>query len=1156
MDFNTVIHIARISCRLVFRSWLFRFFLIFSCVGIFIFQLIFQGNETRYNISGLITMASFIPYMNLYIYTILQAFVVIFLAGNYFTRERGLDTMETVHYRSVSNWELVLGYYLGFLVSFGVGALFSLFLGLCVHLFFSAAPFSLWAYLFYFLTLFIPSMIFYTGFSFFMFSVFREQTIGLVILFFCFFLNLYFTREGIMDSLGISLPNALSGQVGHPELSYYLFQRSCWFLIGSFFLVLAIKCFYRLPNGLRVSVRTVFLLFLLLGGICCGFVCYKEEYDENKTREFYRDIYTQYREKDYLALVNQDIELYHAGATISCKSRLFVENRLGRELDEIVFFLNPALKISSLKVQGEEMSFRREGQVVIVNKRVSSAGKMKIEIVYAGGIDDRICYLDVPDISYQDTRTCSYLTCRFGKRNAFLGKDYTLLLPECLWYPVTVPPVNPVSPFDVSRQFTIFNLTISGHGKQKVISQGEKSVYRDRVVFKNRNPVTGLSLCMGDYIGRMINVDGIRYELYMFKNSLDVFRGLNHVEEFLSETIRESKGTLEEMMGRPFPYSRFQIVETPLSFTSYYREWQGGSGYVQPEIVFLPERGVGYCMDMRQEKKGGKVKRMTISACYIPLIADRYSDKVKEQFIIKQLIEGLFLKKYHWKTLLTGYMEFNPFTLGWEEKKGEHLEQKLNNYYLSPMFYEQVFQVKSTDFPVLDHVFLGVMKSESARVAKEDYYRQKLLEGKAINYLKNHSMANAGDDSSLSDEVYEKILSLKTDDLFRHFTFYGIQPKELYAFVDSCTRGLYFQEMNFENISRKLEITRGVDCKAILSGWYNQKSIPVYVLKKFRVEKIDECAEDIEFDQFLKLSGLLASEPNKTGKYRVVLELYNDSEVDGIVSLVEQKNTGLFSRAYYSSDNIYYRNIKINAGTGKVLTLLCKQIPVLDLGISKNYPRQIKSDFSHQLTGEVKESVYLKEKAYFLQRGGSSEIIVDNEDAGFYIPKKRELWFRDLFGKEEKNINDIYDYEPVADGKEGWRVYVNENAYGSPVRSAVYKLVGEGKSVVSWNTEILTDGNYEIYIYSPVGGISKTIKVQRDPYALAKLKYMQYYTVKSGVNVYSAELNVRERTLDSWFLLGQFYLEKGKLSIELSDKGSEIDQIIQGDAVKIVYVSK
>lgn len=68
-------------------------------------------------------------YMNLYIYTILQAFVVIFLAGNYFTRERGLDTMETVHYRSVSNWELVLGYYLGFLVSFGVGALFSAFLG-------------------------------------------------------------------------------------------------------------------------------------------------------------------------------------------------------------------------------------------------------------------------------------------------------------------------------------------------------------------------------------------------------------------------------------------------------------------------------------------------------------------------------------------------------------------------------------------------------------------------------------------------------------------------------------------------------------------------------------------------------------------------------------------------------------------------------------------------------------------------------------------------------------------------------------------------------------------------------------------------------------------------------------------------------------------
>lgn len=51
---------------------------------------------------------------------------------------------------------------------------------------------------------------------------------------------------------------------------------------------------------------------------------------------------------------------------------------------------------------------------------------------------------------------------------------------------------------------------------------------------------------------------------------------------------------------------------------------------------------------------------------------------------------------------------------------------------------------------------------------------------------------------------------------------------------------------------------------------------------------------DIEFSQFLKLSGLLASEPNKTGKYRVVLELYNDSEIDGIVSLVEQRIRGFF----------------------------------------------------------------------------------------------------------------------------------------------------------------------------------------------------------------------------------------------------------------------
>ncbi len=75
-----------------------------------------------------------------------------------------------------------------------------------------------------------------------------------------------------------------------------------------------------------------FSFVLLLGGICCGFVCYKEEYDENKTREFYRDIYTQYREKDYLALVNQDIELYHAGATISLQESIVRGESIGSRI--------------------------------------------------------------------------------------------------------------------------------------------------------------------------------------------------------------------------------------------------------------------------------------------------------------------------------------------------------------------------------------------------------------------------------------------------------------------------------------------------------------------------------------------------------------------------------------------------------------------------------------------------------------------------------------------------------------------------------------------------------------------------------------------------------------------------------------------------------
>ena len=46
------------------------------------------------------------------------------------------------------------------------------------------------------------------------------------------------------------------------------------------------------------------------------------------------------------------------------------------------------------------------------------------------------------------------------------------------------------------------------------------------------------------------------------------------------------------------------VVETPVAFAAYFQSERGGGGKVQPEMVFLPERGVGFKnMDLARNKQ-------------------------------------------------------------------------------------------------------------------------------------------------------------------------------------------------------------------------------------------------------------------------------------------------------------------------------------------------------------------------------------------------------------------------------------------------------------------------------------------------------------------------------------------------------------------------
>ena len=182
MNIHNLKTVACYNSRLLLRSWMFRLFLLFLFLIIILYQVLAQTNIFYGINSGLVTLSSYLPHENAYLFTILQIVPLIFLAGTFLGKERKMDSMDTVYYRPESNADYVVGMMLGFTKTFMTMAGISLVVGMLLHIFASESPFNFWLYPFYWLTMIFPALVFALGFSFFIHTWIRHR--GLSILFF------------------------------------------------------------------------------------------------------------------------------------------------------------------------------------------------------------------------------------------------------------------------------------------------------------------------------------------------------------------------------------------------------------------------------------------------------------------------------------------------------------------------------------------------------------------------------------------------------------------------------------------------------------------------------------------------------------------------------------------------------------------------------------------------------------------------------------------------------------------------------------------------------------------------------------------------------------------------------------------------------------
>ena len=1106
------------SCKLLRRDILFKIFLFVSFFSILFFQLYCQSSFFGKSMAGMFSLDSFIPFMNFYLLVICQTITIIFLSVKLLNVLKEFDTVDVFYCRPESNMEYVWGISLSVIRTFLIVSVGLSCLSAIIQIFFSLTHVNVSLYIFYMLFFFLPSLVFTLGLVSFLFVWLRNRMLTIMLSILLLgggVFGIGGEAYGVFDILAFKLPNTFSEITGFADVLGYVLQRACWLLVGFGFIQLAAILFDRIPNSSKHGRKVTMAIFLFSAGIFAGYFYYEINSNRSLERRYYTMLYDKYSEKEKVVMLKQAIKYEQKGEEMEVITDMLVQNQTGHLVDSITLFLNPALEIVWLECGSQKIPFKREGQVIRIPRKMKPNDTTRLFLNYRGKIDENICYLDIPQKIVEDRWTNSLLPFYFGKRYCFLHPDFTLLLPEVLWYPVTYPFINRESSYNVPKDCAYFTLKVCNQGNKTVISQGEKVQGNGYVLFNNTCKVPGISLCIGNYQTKTITVDSITYSLNLFKRHAPVFDWFTNIDScFLANSLRTYLQDIEDRLGGEYFFKRLAVVETPISFASYFRNECDRTEFVQPELVFVREKGVGL--------QAGKRK---LSSQIFTKFLDKYffNYNLDDSGMFENMIYSLGRKN-----------AINFAVYFYKEYDYGKYAAPNNPYRLSSLFLSNTY-MESEEYPCMNMII-----NIARRGVKMEELNDYAYTRDALSYLSSESLQGALNDKELSSLVLFKILTLKSRQFINMVSAICNVPNDtIVSFIDDYMNCYQFDKCHFLHFNQMFTEHFQIELTDYLDAWYNQRGVPDLIVREHTVCPIRN----------------LGKRGNGYPQY-VRFKVYNNSDVDGVISVksAEGNTASMFmisvDAVVSDPDFSFNRHYYVKARTGLEVAFVSTSGSrlAINTNLANNIPAML--SFSEDINDEFIDcSEYVRSIAPkdFYER--EDEVIADNRDSSFRIVQSYWPKLKDRFSENNLNYPKYKSESVVVQPPKAWVEYISYDAYGEIVKSAVCCAAGNGNSRMEWHADIKKEGVYEVFVYIPNIVFIQNRKVSISNQNLG-LEQEYLITCENGRE---CVLKKDIAALRGWISLGKYDYSFGRYRIALTNRG-QANQTIVGDAVKWVYM--
>jgi len=1114
---HNIIAVAKYESKTLFRSWFFRIFSILSLVFVFLYNF---GTQTGVGFPNgdMIALPSLIPFTNLYIINMAQAVIAVFLASEFLKQDKKLDTTEVVYMRSITNADYVVGKTLGNIWVFVM--LNAIALGM-VAIFNMASPFTrfnLLPYIYYFLLISIPTLIFIMGFSFFLMSVIKNQAVTFLVLLGYIAATLFYLQNKfhyIFDYMAFKLPMTWSEAVGFGSLKEILIHRGIYLFLGLGFICLTILLLKRLSQSRFVKEVVVVLSVLFLGtGVALGFSYIRNINKEENHRNEMITLNDRLAGLKVIQVQSCEIDLEHLGDHIAATATLKLKNKEKEAINEFVLTLNPGLEIEQLT----GARFTREMQIIKIqpDKPLQPGDSLQVSIKYKGTIDESFCYLDQTPLQLEKWKNSwNGVT---DKKHAFITPAYLLLTPETRWYPTSGVSYSSKGLNWLATQFSHYKLRVKAPKGLTILSQGKKTEETNgTTLFEPEQPLTQISLVVGAYQTRSVTVDKVTYTLSFFKkhNSFDQY--FKVLSDSMVPVIRDLKKTWEIKIHREYPYQRLQLIEIPVQFCSFNHVWTSAGEQVQPETVYLPEGGFKLnSANFAQTKRFSQNNQFDRN--------ETISPKETEANYLKRFVNETFLSSK------VNQMNFGGIRIGGNGPNISAMADVLNPYFIFPNYYNYINFISSSAYPITNRVVESYL-SRSATEGGNNFMRTMMgLSGdeKGNIALQSKSFANILEKQEDTD-IRNNVIQTKSGFLFALMKG-AVGPDKFDDFIRVFLDNRKFRTIPVEELNAEMQNSFKLDLAQYLPEWYTSVMLPGYIVldtKAFKIQKDDQIKTVVSFT--------LTNTERISGAITVTFRL---------AGLGGGGGRRMMGGGNSTDDNIE-KTIVIGPKQSKRLTFLLNRDPrmmTINTYASHNLPSTISQRFDKLEIDPKGEGSDKEEVIPYTDGSELREIIVDTEDKGFRLvqPTSKSFIKRLFTGIQENELK--YKGMNLWNPEVEWTLSTNEQFYGKQIRSAYYCKGGTGERKAIWSVPIKDGGYYKVYAYIP----KIRFGFNRDGNQPEE-NYNFNVTYDDGVDHPVIKPDAREST---WVEVGTYHFSSDSAKIELTNNSKA--KTIYADAIKLV----